>query len=424
MNRVLITGGTGVIGSALAPLYLNDPDWQVCLLLRAESEAHLRQRVQALFAFWGDDIADPAAPARLQALRGDVSLPRFGLAEADYERLCGSLTHIVHGAASVKMNMTAEQARRSSVVPVREALDLAEACRRRGQFRKLDYISTLGVAGGQPGLVPEAPLVEPRPFHNTYESSKAEAEELVLARMAEGLPATIHRPSMVVGDSRSGKIVSFQVFYYLCDFLSGRHTSGFVPRLRDKQLDTVPADYVAAAIHWSNGSSESTGRILHLCSGPESAISILDLVRQVRAAKVAQGARLPALRLVSVPLFKTVFRLLKALSRGRRHKQLSNLGLFLDYMEESQSFDNRRSRASLSQAGIALPTPESYLRQLFGYQAAAEKPTPTATPAAAAGDDARSASPAARWLHDTTGPALPAAEAPAPGSANALPPRR
>ena len=374
MRRVLITGATGVVGSALAPRFLNEPDCEVWLLMRAESEAHLQNRLEALFAYWGDDLNDPAgARARTTAIRGDVSQPRLGIAPEIYQTLCASLTHIVHGAASVKMTMSEAEARASSVEPVRAVLALAEACRAQGQFRKLDYVSTLGVAGRMEGLVPEEALGQARGFHNTYESSKAEAEALVLQAIDQGLEATIHRPSMVVGDSRSGKIVHFQVFYYLSDFLCGRHTAGFLPRVREKHLDTVPSDYVAAAIHWASGAPEASGRILHLCSGPERSLPILDLARRVREIKAAQGQALPGLRLVSVPLFKAVYRALKLIARGRQRKQLANLGLFLDYMGEVQAFDNRRTTALLSDAGIALPEPQAYLADVLDYQAEAAR---------------------------------------------------
>ena len=131
-----------------------------------------------------------------------------------------------------------------------------------------------------------------------------------------------------------------------------------------------------------------------------------------RAVKAAQGERLPTLRLVSVPLFKAVFRLLKALSRGRQRKQLSNLGLFLDYMGESQSFDNRRSRALLSKAGIALPSPESYLEGIFGFEHQAAADRVAAGPSVAGGPEAAAA---ARWLGETPGIALRGpADLPAP----------
>ena len=80
MRRVLITGATGVVGSALTPRFLNEPDCEVWPLIRAESEAHLAERVEALFDFWGQEVHEPTARQRLKPLRGDVSLPRLGLA--------------------------------------------------------------------------------------------------------------------------------------------------------------------------------------------------------------------------------------------------------------------------------------------------------------------------------------------------------
>ena len=92
------------------------------------------------------------------------------------------------------------------------------------------------------GLIREVPLAEPRQFHNTYEAAKAEAESFVWERLSGGLPGTIHRPSMIVGDSKTGKNIRFQVFYYLADFLAGLRTLGVVPDTRDVvRLDTTRA---------------------------------------------------------------------------------------------------------------------------------------------------------------------------------------
>ena len=52
-------------------------------------------------------------------------------------------------------------------------------------------------------------------FHNTYEQTKAEAEALVQKAIAEhGLRATLFRPSIIVGDSRTGETSSFKVMYW------------------------------------------------------------------------------------------------------------------------------------------------------------------------------------------------------------------
>ena len=84
MKTVLITGATGAIGSAVAPLFLAEPDTRVHLLLRADSTEHLQQRLQQLLEFWGDDIPDTAS-SRIELHRGDVSAPQLGLADDEYQ---------------------------------------------------------------------------------------------------------------------------------------------------------------------------------------------------------------------------------------------------------------------------------------------------------------------------------------------------
>jgi nucleoside-diphosphate-sugar epimerase len=50
-------------------------------------------------------------------------------------------------------------------------------------------------------------------FYNTYEQSKYEAELLVHRYKGKGLPVSIFRPSMVMGDSLTGKTTNFRLFY-------------------------------------------------------------------------------------------------------------------------------------------------------------------------------------------------------------------
>jgi thioester reductase-like protein len=62
-----------------------------------------------------------------------------------------------------------------------------------------------------------------------------------------GLPATIIRPSVVLGDALTGEISNFQGFY----FISGLFLKGllpFVPALPHSYIDFVPRDFVVAAI--------------------------------------------------------------------------------------------------------------------------------------------------------------------------------
>jgi thioester reductase-like protein len=191
------------------------------------------------------------------------------------------------------MNLPLADARASAVNGARGILELARVAHRGGRLQKVEFVSTVGVGGKRGGILPERWIIEPRTFHNTYEEAKAEAEILVAQGVADGLPITVHRPSMVVGDSRTGASMRFQIFYHLVEFLSGRRTFGLFPALGNAHLDIVPVDYVAAAVTWSAGQAATIGRVLHLCTGPRASPALRDLQVTVRRAFIAAGKPVP-----------------------------------------------------------------------------------------------------------------------------------
>ncbi len=362
MTCILVTGATGVVGSALVPELLRAPDALVWLLLRARDEGHLAQRVAQLLAWW-EQSGYQVDAARVQALRADVCQALLGLEPEMHERLARQITHVIHVAGNVRLNRPLAEARRSAVESVRHVLAFVERCREAELFRKLDVLSTVGVAGRMRGLIPEAAL-RPAKFHNTYEQAKFEAEELLLAAMQAGLPATIHRPSMVVGDSRTGRVAEFQVFYYLIDFLLGRHTLGLVPRAGGFKLDLVPVDYVARAVAISCREPQAAGRIFHLCSGPSGAIALEDLAARLAAFERGRGVRLPRRRRLPRSCLRAAIAIARPLAPGRLRKLLAGMPYFLTYLEDEQVFDNAQSREFFEQRGLHLPRPEDYLERV------------------------------------------------------------
>ena len=359
MSMHFVTGATGVVGSAIVGRLLAQPQARARLLIRAKSADELRARLDALISFWQIDPAD--ALARIEPLAGDTTAPRLGLSPDDFARVAADTTHIVHSAGVVRMNLPLEQARAAAVGAASGVIELARAGRAAGALRKVEYLSTVGVGGRMAGVVPERWLHEPRAFHNTYEQSKAEAETLVEAAVGEGLPITVHRPSMVVGDSRTGRVIGYQIFYHLAEFLSGARTFGVLPATGRAQLDTVPVDYVARAVLWSGAQAGLAGRVLHLCTGPALAITIDALRERIREAFDRAGRRTRAGTVVPAGLFRAAIPLAKAMVNARDRRALGTLPVFLDYLAEAQAFGNAETVATLGSAGIALPHPDQYL---------------------------------------------------------------
>jgi thioester reductase-like protein len=367
MNCYLVTGATGAIGSALIPILLERPENSVRLLLRGASERELEQKLGRLFGFWGIGPEQTELCARVKAIPGDVCEPRLGIEENAYRKLCTEVTHLIHCAGVVKLTQPLEEARRTAVGSAREVVEFAEAAGCEGQFRKLEFVSTIGASGRIRGRVPEdLPLKTPG-FRNTYEQSKSEAEGFVLSKIEAGLPITVHRPSMVVGDSKTGKVLHFQVFNYLAEFFSGLKTYGVVPDTKDVVLDIIPVDYVARAIVTSSLLPEAAGRVLHLCSGPDHAPRIADLVEKLQPIYQAQNIKVPRRIRLPIGLYRELAPLAARIAPERMRPMLRSLPLFLDYFADAQVFENAETAAFLSRHGVNIPRVDDYLAPIMDF---------------------------------------------------------
>jgi hypothetical protein len=89
------------------------------------------------------------------------------------------------------------------------SLDLA-----RAGGAPIDYVGTAYVAGERRGLVLESELECGQTFHNTYERSKLRGGGAGATRARGEQSTTIYRPSIIVGDSRTGRTASFKVLYW------------------------------------------------------------------------------------------------------------------------------------------------------------------------------------------------------------------
>src|SRR5205823_9561693 len=168
-RTVLVTGLTGVVGSALLP----------------ELAGH---RILAL-----THSAEP--PAGVTAVRGDLTRPRLGLSPAAHRDLVRQVEVVVHAAAVTDFAADPAAIAELNVTGTARVLDLAAAA-----GAAVHYVSTAFVArAGRSRADVRDAAANPA----AYLASKRAAERLV---REAGLPATILRPSVVLGHSRTGEI--------------------------------------------------------------------------------------------------------------------------------------------------------------------------------------------------------------------------
>ncbi len=360
----LITGATGFLGRNLLYRLLDaDPRTRFALLVRGSETSSPRKRLHRLLSNrYGDERAEELKD-RIDLVMGDVSWEHFGLDDRSYEALAAGTDRILHAAASVAFALPLEQARTINVGGTKHIVDFAAACARKGPFRRLDYIGTAFVAGTRSGTILEGEIDCGQSFHNTYEQTKFEAEKLLRERWKD-LPITIYRPSIVVGESKTGKTSSFNVLYFPLKIYA-RGLWRWVPGDPSTEVDIVPIDYVCDAIDALSRDPASLGRCFHVTSSDRSTTI-------GRAAEMAsQYFEAKPVRFFPPTFYMNVIHrsvVVGTLPFRRLHDTLINKGsLYLPYFLMKLHFDDREARSLLEPLGIRAPKAEEYFAQIFQF---------------------------------------------------------
>ena len=208
---VLLTGATGFVGQALLAELLARGHRVLCVV-RSASPGEARNRLTEALAPWGSDAERALESGRLAVMRGDLHRPGLALDSAIRQHLSGQVASVIHAAGSTLFRARGDgEPDRTNVAGTREVMRLAADC----GCRDWHFISTAYVCG-RCTVALESLSATPPPFHNDYERGKWQAEqESAHAAVEAGAVLTIYRPSIVVGQSRTGMATRFAGIYYL-----------------------------------------------------------------------------------------------------------------------------------------------------------------------------------------------------------------
>ncbi|WP_438010805.1 thioester reductase domain-containing protein [Sorangium sp. So ce321] len=269
---VCLTGANGFLGRFLLLELLEllpVGRGKVYCVVRAPDASVAARRLRE--AFEGSDPAlldrfdALSAHGRLEVLAGDLMKPRFGLPDAQYDRLCDEVDTLVHNAALVNHAFSYAQLFEPNVLGTVEAIRMALRWRKKA----VSFISSVSVAGDMeragPILEEEdgRALWSERPVDGGYAAGYGTSKwacEVLLRDASEqhGIPVMVFRCSMIMAHSEYQGQVNTTDF--LTRLLCGIVSTGLAPRsfyasaasgeggAPGSHFDGMPVDFVARAI--------------------------------------------------------------------------------------------------------------------------------------------------------------------------------
>jgi acyl carrier protein len=210
-KTVLLTGASGVVGTALVP------------------ELARRHRVIAM-------THRRSPPGGVRTVSGDLTRPDLGMDPIVYNALAEQVDIVIHAAAVTDFAAGADATASLNIAGTENVLRFTEDAGASLHYISTAFVDRTVLTRNSPGEAAANPA--------DYLNSKRAAERLVLD---SGVPATIVRPSVVIGDSATGEIARFQGLLTL-GWAVLNNTLPMLPLDPTDRIDFVPQDVLARAV--------------------------------------------------------------------------------------------------------------------------------------------------------------------------------
>ena len=361
-HRAFVTGFPRQLSRGLTVQLLNrHPETRVQLLLdRSVHDA--RDRAEAFLETVDVHHQRPESPslrARIDLIDGHVNDVDLGLSGADARRML-ELTTLIMQADARQAGGRAEL-RRHNVEAVRSMLTLA---RDMPNLRRYCLFSTAFVSGRRAGRIAEEDLDGAAGFRTPYERTMFDAEQVVRELMP-WVPATVFRPSAMIGHSRTGDTDDHDEGpSYLLELLVALPTEVplLLPGSGVAPFNLVPVDYVVRAACDLADRPESCGRTLHLTDPhPLSARRVVEILSDATERPGPVTGALPTAVLQRVLQLPGIERLAR--------RPLSAL----DGLRGQVMYDCGGAMDLLRGTGIACPPFETYADYLVEWVTARQR---------------------------------------------------
>ncbi len=347
-ETIFLTGFPGFIAGRLVER-LATADTQFFLLIQPQFIEKAKADIEEIAAKTKTPLENFAI------IEGDITQENLGISEADLKIIREETTDVFHLAAVYDLAVSKDLAFRVNVEGTENVNSLVKSLQ---NLRRYNYVSTCYVAGKRIGEILETELAHDAGFRNFYEETKYLAETAV-EKLKHDLPVTIFRPSVVVGDSKTGETAKYDGIYYLIHYL--RKSPSLLRFINvgndDVKLNLVPVDFVVEGIAALTKDKNAIGKTIALADpNPLTTKELFDAIAEAMTGKKSIIA--PPPKLVEWSL---------SLSISPPITGLPLVGV--PYFFISQTYDTSVSEQLLEKHNIACPNFRTYVRNLLKFVA-------------------------------------------------------
>ena len=276
-ETIFLTGFPGFIAERLVKRLANR-DAQFFLLVQKQFVVKAMRQIEEI-------ARETETPLENFALvEGDITLEDLGISENDLQIIRAETTDVYHLAAVYDLAVEKDLA---YSVNVEGTKNVNEFVRHLPNLRRYNYVSTCYVSGNRKGVILETELEHDAGFRNFYEETKYLAE-LEVEKLKEELPVTIFRPSVVVGDSKTGETAKYDGIYYLINYLKKFPEAFRLVNVGNKnvELNLVPVDFVVEGMAALAKDEKAVGKTIALADpNPLTTEELFDTIVQAMTGK-------------------------------------------------------------------------------------------------------------------------------------------
>jgi thioester reductase-like protein len=346
-EAIFLTGFPGFIASRLVKRLAQESPSHFLLLVQPAFAGRARAEIERIAEETGSSID------RFQVFEGDITKENVGLSAEDARRIKDQTTFLFHLAAVYDLEVARDLAMLVNFNGTRNVNSLA---RTLPNLRRYHYVSTCYVAGKRTGLILETELEHSAGFRNYYEETKYLAEAEV-EKLKSELPVTIHRPSVVCGDSGTGETAKYDGVYYLILYLLKQPNLLSLLNIGndDVRLNLVPVDFVVEGMAALLEDEKAIGKTVQLAD--PSPLTTKELFETISKVLVGRGSVLT----VPPPLVKSTLTLpVSPMITGLPASAVP-------YFFINQTYDTQVCRELLEPYGVRRPKFDTYVENLVEF---------------------------------------------------------